>query len=76
MHMANNNILQYVRKTLPRARICKCSRSPGIDSARLYVAWRAGTITLLVPESIPWNRFLDSLYKFGLRHFGCSRFRL
>jgi hypothetical protein len=38
-----------------RARISKRLRSPGIDSASLlYVAWRAGTITLFV---IParWN---------------------
>jgi hypothetical protein len=59
-----------------RARICKCLRTPGIDSASLR-SRRAGTTNRVIllaawlhglAKSIPWNRFLDSLnvYKLGL----------
>jgi hypothetical protein len=37
---------------IPRARICECLKSSGIDFKEsiplAYVAWRAGTITLFV----------------------------
>ncbi len=61
------------RRNYIRVRICKHSRSPGIDSKEVppaYVAWRAGTIKMVVgpaarlhrlAESLLWNRFLGSL---------------
>ncbi len=56
------------------ARICKHSRSPGIDSASLYIACRAGSLyRVVVLARQAGNRLLGSLkvYKFGLRlHVG------
>ncbi len=56
------------------ARICKCVRSPGIDSQpggpvrQPYLTYRVAR-QYRMAESVPWNQFLGFLerYKFGLR---------
>jgi hypothetical protein len=55
-----------------RARICKCSRSTGIDSEELnppaYVALRASTSNrVVVPVRQAGNRFLGSLKGLQIR---------
>ncbi len=55
-----------------RARICKCLRSPGIDSQvsipPAYVARRAGTSNMvIVPARQAGNRFLGSLKALQIR---------
>jgi hypothetical protein len=54
------------------SRICKCLRSPGIDSEEAippaYVAWRAGTTNrVIVPARQARNRFLGSLKGLQIR---------
>ncbi len=69
--------IDYKEKSIQPALICKRLWSPGIDSensiptARLYVAWRAGTpCRVFVPTPKAGNRFLGSLkgllYKYEL----------
>ncbi len=64
------------RRQCARARICKCLRSPGIDSNESILPAHILTARLhRLAESIPWNPFLGSLnvYKFGLSfQKGCA----
>ncbi len=61
----NPSCKRKLNKILTWARICKHSRSPGIDSANLW-SWRAGTSNVVVvPARQAGNWFLGSLK--GLR---------
>ncbi len=67
-------------RTVHWARMCKRLRSPGIDSflggpvRQIGLSYRTARLHRLA-ESIPWNRFLGSLfvYKFGLLARICKR---
>jgi hypothetical protein len=81
------SLLQYSKRlhlvalNIYRAGICKCLRSPGIDSQhggpvrQPYLTHRPARLHRLA-ESIPQNRFLGSLnvYKFGLSTSSCVYF--
>ncbi len=68
----NSHWLQGICARITRAHICKCLRSPGIDSEEsippAYVDWRAGTEhRVVVPARQVENRFLGSLKGLQIR---------